>query len=62
MIKFMKLAVIAIALFTGASSVYADSGVEALSPELRALLSKEMLELQEGMKSILPAYISGNLA
>ena len=36
------------------------SGVEALSPDLRNLLSKEMKALQDGMMSIIPAYISGN--
>lgn len=36
------------------------SGVEALSPDLRKLLSKEMIALQGGMMSIIPAYISGN--
>ncbi len=36
------------------------SGVEALSPDLRNLLSKEMRALQDGMMSIIPAYISGN--
>jgi len=36
------------------------SGIEALSPELRDLLKKEMSALQEGMMSIIPAYISGN--
>lgn len=36
------------------------SGVEALSPELRDLLSQEMQALQDGMMSIIPAYISGN--
>jgi hypothetical protein len=35
-------------------------GVEALSPELRALLSKEMIAIQNGMISIIPAYSSGN--
>lgn len=35
-------------------------GVEALSPELRDLLSQEMQALQNGMMSIIPAYISGN--
>lgn len=37
-----------------------QSAVESLSPELRDVLSKEMLALQEGMKSIIPAYVSGN--
>ncbi len=36
------------------------SGVEMLSDDLRSLLSKEMLALQNGMVSIIPAYISGN--
>jgi len=35
-------------------------GVEALSHDLRALLSQEMQALQSGMMSIIPAYISGN--
>ena len=35
------------------------SGVETLRPELRKLLGKEMLALQTGMKSIIPAYVSG---
>ena len=36
------------------------SGVEALSHDLRNLLSQEMQALQSGMMSIIPAYISGN--
>ena len=36
------------------------SGIEALSPGLRNLLSEEMRALQDGMKSIIPAYVSGN--
>ena len=36
------------------------SGVEALSHDLRNLLSQEMQALQNGMMSIIPAYISGN--
>ena len=35
-------------------------GVEALSQDLRDLLSQEMKALQDGMMSIIPAYISGN--
>lgn len=34
-------------------------GVEALSPELRTLLKKEMQALQKGMMSIIPAYVAG---
>ena len=37
-------------------------GVEALSHDLRALLSQEMQALQNGMMSIIPAYVSGNWA
>ncbi len=36
------------------------TGIESLSPELRELLQKEMVELQSGMMSIIPAYVSGN--
>ena len=36
------------------------SGVELLSPDLLNLLSKDMLALQSGMMSIIPAYIAGN--
>ena len=38
------------------------AGVESLSHGLRALLSREMMALQSGMMSIIPAYISGNWA
>lgn len=37
-----------------------SSGVEALSQELRSLLSQEMQAVQNGMLSIIPAYVSGN--
>ena len=37
-----------------------DSSVEELSPELRALLSKEMIAVQEAMMAIIPAYSSGD--
>ena len=36
------------------------SGIESLSPKLRELLTKEMLALENGMMSIIPAYVSGN--
>jgi len=36
------------------------SGVEALSSELRELLKKEMLALEKGMMSVIPAYVSGD--
>ncbi len=37
-----------------------SSGIEALSTDLRDLLSQEMQAIQNGMMSIIPAYISGN--
>jgi hypothetical protein len=37
-----------------------SSSIESLSPELRELLKKEMLALQNGMMSVIPAYASGN--
>ncbi len=40
----------------------AKTGVEILSPDLRDLLSREMEALQNGMMSIIPAYVSGNWA
>ena len=40
----------------------AKMGVEVLSSELRNLLSQEMIALQDGMMSIIPAYISGDWA
>jgi hypothetical protein len=36
------------------------TGVEALSPELRKLLTKEMQALEKGILAIIPAYISAN--
>lgn len=35
-------------------------GVQALSPGLRDLLTREMLALQQGMMSVVPAYASGD--
>lgn len=52
-----------IALLAAVSSNgYAESDVENLSPELRALLKKEMLAIQEGMQNIVPAFAAGDLA
>lgn len=50
-----------ITLFLISMFAKAESEMESLSPELRSLISKEMRALQEGMQSILPAYVSGNL-
>ena len=38
-----------------------NSGMAALSPGLRELFSREMVELQNAMVALLPLYISGNL-
>jgi cytochrome c556 len=59
--KLIELTVTVICFMFFSAFSYADSGVQDLSPELRSLLNKEMLSLQEGMKSIFPAYISGDL-
>jgi hypothetical protein len=40
----------------------AKTGVEALSPDLRGVLSQEMNALESGMISIIPQYNSGNWA
>ena len=37
------------------------SGITTLSPELRELFSREMIELQNGMMEIIPLYVAGNL-
>lgn len=36
------------------------SGIEALTPDLRDLLAREMQALQTGMMAIIPAFVSGN--
>ena len=36
-----------------------NSGVSSLSPQLQQLFSKEMIQLNQGMKKIMYAYISG---
>ncbi len=40
--------------------MHTEAGVEALSPELRGLLSQEMTALQKGVMSLVPALASGN--
>ena len=53
------IVIIPLVLFSFNSN--AEAGVEDLSPGLRALLIKEMVALQDGMKSIIPAYVSGDM-
>ena len=55
---------ITVITFSGAPLAHADEqaekGVESLSPEVRSLLSKEMIAIQNGMMSMIGAYASGN--
>ncbi len=39
-----------------------QAGIESLSPALRQLLNKEMIAIQEGMMTIIPAYAAGDTA
>jgi hypothetical protein len=48
-------------LWSAALSPLAASEVEALSPELRLLLQKEMVALERGMQQLIPAYIAGDM-
>ncbi len=60
--KFLKIhTLITIAVVIFSLNAKAESAVEDLSPQLRSLLSKEMLALQTGMQAIIPAYIAGDL-
>ncbi|ADJ28796.1 cytochrome c [Nitrosococcus watsonii] len=61
MLNTVKIILISFSLVFALSIGYADSSVKSLSPELRALLGKEMRALEEGMQSIITAYVSGNL-
>ncbi|MFL0809417.1 MAG: hypothetical protein K6L76_03285 [Agarilytica sp.] len=61
MTTILKRVSAVIVLCLTSSMGYSNSEVEGLSPELRKLLGKEMLALQEGMKAIIPAYTSGDL-
>lgn len=56
------MATLLIALMGAVSSnCYSENSVESLSPELRALLTQEMLAIQDGMKDIVPAFAAGKL-
>jgi hypothetical protein len=69
MIKLVQLTLLAVLIPTlclGEENISRQakgehSGTEALSPELREIYSREMVELQNGMIAIIPLYISGNL-
>jgi len=55
----MKKLIIFLSLLTSLSASE-PTGLQSLSPELRALLSQEMLALEKGMHSIFSNIISGN--
>ncbi|MFA7554272.1 MAG: hypothetical protein WCY88_08480 [Spongiibacteraceae bacterium] len=60
--KNMIYVVLVFFLFqVGASRSYAETAVETLSPELRSLLQQEMSAIENGMKDIISAYVSGDL-
>jgi hypothetical protein len=60
----LYIVLIAVIAFAGTPLAHADDhaekGVESLSPEVRSLLSKEMVAIQNGMMSVISAYASGN--
>jgi hypothetical protein len=64
-VSFLKLCLLLFFTFTSfnITSEVITSGpspIESLSPELRQLLSQEMISLQTGMTAIIPAYVSGD--
>jgi|SRR5690554_670333 len=59
---YVKAIIACLALGMCSANVYADKGVESLSPELRVLLIQEMVSIQQGMQDIIPAFASGNLS
>lgn len=58
--KFIYIITVTL-IATITSNAYSQGEVESLSPELRGLLKQEMLAIQDGMKNIVPAFVSGNL-
>lgn len=55
----MKKLIILLSLITSLFATQ-STGIQSLSPELRALLSQEMMALEKGMNSIFSNIISGN--
>lgn len=47
---------------TVSTACYSENSVESLSPELRALLTQEMLAIQGGMQGIVTAFAAGNMS
>lgn len=62
MIRLFTLLGLVLLSFSASSEVIplTPSPVESLSPELRSLISKEMLSLQYAMTAVLPAYVAGD--
>ena len=58
--RSMKMVLAVFLIILAQFSQAEESAVESLSPEIRELLSKEMLLVQEGMMEIIPAYSEGN--
>ena len=59
--NFFQLSTLITSLVICPSLSHAGTETENLSPQLRVLLQKEMMSLQNGMKEIIPAYVSGDL-
>ena len=63
----LSLALYSTLMWASANSAYAQPAplqqtpIETLSPELRSLLQQEMSAIENGMKGIISAYISGDL-
>jgi hypothetical protein len=61
MIRLLKLSVFTLLVGLTPNADSAGAGVEGLSPQVRSLLTKEMFALENGMKLIFSATISGEL-
>ncbi len=59
--KWFRAATVTTSLLSISAPSYAESSVKTLSPEIRALITEEMTSVQNGMQSLIPAYISGDL-
>ena len=54
-----KLLMLALLLVTSLSAQESKKGAEALSPEVRSLLTQEMLHIEKGMQSIFSNIVKG---
>jgi len=60
--QFIKVAMTCLIIGAFSTNGYSEGSIKTLSPELRVLLEQEMAAIEQGMKNIIPAYISGNLS